>query len=79
MQHLPIWVFPGLSPTEHVSIDPHFNRPSEVEVLCGDASKAEKGLGWKPKTSFKELVKMMVESDLKDAPTEKWLASQPES
>jgi GDPmannose 4,6-dehydratase len=40
-------------------------RPAEVDYLIGDASKAQKELGWKPKTSFKELVKMMVEADLK--------------
>ncbi len=39
-------------------------RPAEVDYLIGDAGKAEKVLGWKPKTSFKELVKMMVEADL---------------
>lgn len=40
-------------------------RPAEVDYLIGDASKANKALGWKPKTSFKDLVKMMVEADLK--------------
>ena len=40
-------------------------RPAEVDFLIGDASKAAKELGWKPKVSFKELVKMMVESDIK--------------
>ena len=39
-------------------------RPAEVDYLIGDASKAEKELGWKPKTSFKELVEMMVKADL---------------
>jgi GDPmannose 4,6-dehydratase len=39
-------------------------RPAEVDYLIGDASKARKVLGWKPKTSFKELVKIMVEADL---------------
>ena len=41
-----------------------YTRPAEVDYLIGDASKAQKELGWKPKTSFKELVKMMVEADL---------------
>jgi GDPmannose 4,6-dehydratase len=41
-----------------------YTRPAEVDYLIGDASKANKVLGWKPKTSFKELVKMMVEADL---------------
>ena len=41
-----------------------YMRPAEVDYLIGDASKANKVLGWKPKTSFKELVKLMVEADL---------------
>jgi len=45
--------------------DPKYMRPAEVDYLIGDYSKAEKALGWKPKTSFKELVSMMVEADLK--------------
>jgi GDPmannose 4,6-dehydratase len=47
-----------------VSDSPDFLRPAEVDYLIGDASKAEKALGWKPKTSFKELVSMMVNADL---------------
>ena len=46
-----------------VKINPDFYRPAEVQLLLGDASKAEKELGWKPKTHFEELVKMMVKSD----------------
>ncbi len=48
-----------------IEIDPKYFRPAEVDLLLGDNSKAKKELGWKPKTSFKELVKSMVESDLK--------------
>lgn len=48
-----------------VSDDPKYLRPAEVDYLIGDYSKAKKELGWEPKTSFKELVTMMVESDLK--------------
>jgi len=44
--------------------EPKYMRPAEVDYLIGDASKANKVLGWKPKTSFKELVKIMVEADL---------------
>lgn len=44
--------------------NPKFLRPAEVDYLIGDSSKANKVFGWKPKTTFKELVKMMVESDL---------------
>ena len=50
---------------EHVVIDPQFYRPAEVDLLIGDRSKAEEKLGWAPKTSFEELVRMMVESDYK--------------
>ena len=48
-----------------VSDDPKYLRPAEVDYLIGDYSKAKKELGWEPRTSFKELVTMMVESDLK--------------
>jgi len=47
-----------------VVIDPQFFRPAEIEVLRGDATKAEKILGWTPKTSFEELVRKMVRNDL---------------
>lgn len=49
----------------HVAIDPQFKRPAEVPALRARADKARKVLGWKPKVSFKELVKMMIEADLK--------------
>jgi GDPmannose 4,6-dehydratase len=48
-----------------VRINPAFFRPAEVDILLGNSSKAKKELGWEPKIKFKELVKMMVESDLK--------------
>ncbi len=54
----------GLDYKNHVVMDPQFLRPAEVELLCGNAAKAEKVLGWKPKVGFKELVEMMVENDL---------------
>ncbi len=49
---------------QYVEVDPSLFRPSEVEILMGDASKARRQLGWEPKVGFKELVRMMVESDL---------------
>ena len=49
---------------EFVKIDPRYYRPTEVDLLIGDASKAKKQLSWKPKVSFKELVMMMVDADL---------------
>jgi GDPmannose 4,6-dehydratase len=55
----------GLDWRDHVEIDPRYFRPSEVDVLIGDASKARRKLGWKPKVDFATLVKLMVEADLK--------------
>jgi len=54
-----------------VRIDPIYYRPSEVDFLLGKAEKAAKILKWKPKTSFKELVKIMVEADFKKVSIEK--------
>jgi GDPmannose 4,6-dehydratase len=54
----------GLDPAEHVRIDERFLRPAEVEHLIGDPSKAREKLGWSPSTSFEEMVKLMVDSDL---------------
>ena len=51
---------------EFVKIDPRYFRPAEVDLLIGDASKARRKLGWEPKISFKELVRMMVDADLAD-------------
>ena len=48
-----------------VEVSPEFYRPAEVDVLVGDYSKAKKILGWEPKTTFKELVRIMVEEDLR--------------
>ncbi len=53
-----------LDPDKYVVIDPQFYRPAEVELLLADPAKAEKELGWKPKTDLKQLVSMMVENDL---------------
>jgi GDPmannose 4,6-dehydratase len=57
----------GLDWEEHVEIDPKFIRPAEVDLLCGDATKAREKLGWKPETSFEGLIRMMVEADLEIA------------
>lgn len=54
----------GLGWQKHVVVNPRWFRPMETGPLVGDASKARKLLGWKPKVSFKELVEMMVKSDL---------------
>ncbi len=50
-----------------VSIDPRYFRPTEVETLIGDSTKAKEKLGWVPKITFTDLVKEMVDVDLKEA------------
>ncbi|MGI9545209.1 MAG: GDP-mannose 4,6-dehydratase, partial [Cyclobacteriaceae bacterium] len=55
------------SGTEIVSIDPNYFRPSEVEELVGDATKAREKLGWKPKHDLNALISEMISSDLKIA------------
>jgi GDPmannose 4,6-dehydratase len=54
----------GLEWQQSVEIDPRYFRPTEVEVLLGDASKARRKLGWEPKIKFAELVKLMVDADI---------------
>ena len=54
----------GLDWRKHVVYEPRYLRPAEVDMLVGDSSKAERQLGWKPKTTFKELAKLMVEADI---------------
>lgn len=55
--------FDGLTGKTMIKIDPKYFRPTEVDLLIGDPSKAAKQLGWKPQTTFKDLVKLMVEAD----------------
>lgn len=55
----------GLDWKKYVKIDPKYFRPTEVDFLLADASKAKKKLGWVPKITFKELVKIMMDSDMK--------------
>ncbi len=54
----------GLNWEKYVVQDPRYMRPAEVDLLIGDPTKAEKQLGWKPKTKFKDLVKIMVDADV---------------
>src|SRR5438132_12942284 len=54
----------GLNWKSHVEIDPRYYRPTEVDVLLGDASKARKKLGWQARVRFRDLVRMMVDADL---------------
>jgi GDPmannose 4,6-dehydratase len=54
----------GLDPDKYVGIDPTYMRPAEVDHLIGDYSKAKEKLGWEPRTSFEELIRLMVDADL---------------
>ena len=54
----------GLDPAEHVRIDEQLLRPAEVDSLIADPTKAKRELGWEPRTSFEELVRLMVDADL---------------
>jgi GDPmannose 4,6-dehydratase len=60
----------GVDIDGRVEIDPRYHRPTEVDLLLGDASKAKRILGWQPKVSFEGLVRMMVEADLALAESE---------
>lgn len=53
----------GLDWKKYVGVDPRYYRPTEVDLLLGDASKAKRILGWEPETKFSELIKMMVDHD----------------
>jgi GDPmannose 4,6-dehydratase len=55
----------GLDWESHVRLDDALKRPAEVDLLVGDASKAERVLGWRPKTNFEQLIRLMVDADLK--------------
>ena len=67
----------GLDWRRHVEVDPRYLRPTEVDHLRGDASKARRVLGWRPRTTFKELVRLMMESDLALAEREKRAGAGP--
>ena len=54
----------GLDWKEYVRVDPSYFRPTEVDLLLGDASKAKRELGWEPTTRFRDLVTLMVDADL---------------
>ena len=65
--------YAGLNWKDHVVIDKKYFRPAEVDSLQGDATKARKELGWKPKVGFQQLVEMMVDNDIELAKKEKVL------
>ena len=54
----------GLDWSKHVVVDPQYFRPTEVDILLGDASKAKRAFGWEPTTRFEALVKLMVDADI---------------
>jgi GDPmannose 4,6-dehydratase len=56
----------GLDYRDFVVEDPQFYRPAEVNLLIGDATKARQKLGWKPETTFRQLVERMVDADLEN-------------
>jgi GDPmannose 4,6-dehydratase len=62
---------------KHVLIDKKYLRPAEVDLLLGDISKARKKLGWEPKVTFKELVRLMVDADMKLAQRERFMEGAP--
>jgi GDPmannose 4,6-dehydratase len=63
----------GLDYRDFVETDPRYYRPAEVDMLLGDASKARRKLGWKPRVGFEDLARMMVEFDMDMAAREKML------
>ena len=60
------FAYAGLESEKHVEIDPRYFRPTEVDLLVADATKARKRLNWTPKVSFDDLVKIMVDADLRE-------------
>ena len=58
------FLYAGMDWKKYVKIDPRYYRPAEVDLLIGDASKAKQKLGWTPKTTFKQLVRLMVDADI---------------
>jgi len=64
----------GLDWKKYVEIDPKYYRPTEVDILLGDPSKAKRVLGWSPKVGFKELARIMADADMELARQEKVIA-----
>jgi len=61
---------------QYVELDPQYYRPAEVDLLVGDASRAKKKLGWEPKTTFRDLVRLMVDADIEHIRRVKLLTSK---
>lgn len=66
----------GMNYADHVETDPRYFRPAEVDLLLGDAAKARRILGWKPKVAFKELAQLMTDADWELAKREKYLRAR---
>jgi len=73
-----VFSYLDLNWADHVEIDPRYFRPSEVDLLQGDASKARRVLGWEPKVGFKDLARMMTDADMKIARRQKIIKEQEE-
>ena len=58
------FAYVGLDPHEHVRTDPRYFRPTEVELLLADSTRARRELGWNPRVSFRQLVRIMVDADV---------------
>jgi len=67
----------GLDYKAYVEVDPRYFRPTEVDYLLGDPGKAVKALNWKPRTSFEELITLMMESDVQLAEREQLAGAGP--
>jgi GDPmannose 4,6-dehydratase len=67
--------YAGLDWRDHLEIDDRYYRPAEVDLLIGDASKAKQKLGWQARTTFKDLVRLMVDADMVSAQRETHLNS----
>ena len=59
-----------------MEVDPHYFRPTEVDLLLGSPAKAQRELGWTPKVTFKQLAQMMTDSDLRFARRERLIKEQ---
>ncbi len=68
--------FAGIDWQQHVVIDPNYFRPTEVDYLLGDVTKAREAFGWEAKTSFRQLVQMMVTADLRLAEEERLISDR---
>lgn len=67
----------GLDYTKHVGFEPRYLRPTEVDALCGDASKLKNQLGWKPAYDFNGLVDEMIQFDMELARKEYLIKNNP--